>query len=242
MDPSNVPTSTEAELESFRQKWRDEVTARSRGTAPVSSTLAKNLGASSKPRHSPSDVGPRSHAQCHSREIVDGAPPHVYQHLGDKQHGRRLDETNFPPAAATNASREPSSALEHYERAVEKENQGSLGDSVSLYRKAFRVSEVDRLCSPPLLISPSSTLVCTKPTKRNISRLLTSQVKLLQAQHQQCLLFRTQRQRQQRQQPREPWPPSKQRQITTTILLLLQQRRPKALPTLYTVYPHRSRS
>lgn len=31
-------------------------------------------------------------------------------------------------------------ALDHYEKAVEKEALGSLGDSLKLYRKAFRVS------------------------------------------------------------------------------------------------------
>lgn len=36
--------------------------------------------------------------------------------------------------------KEPSSALEHFEKAVEKEEQGSLGDSLSLYRKAYRVN------------------------------------------------------------------------------------------------------
>lgn len=36
----------------------------------------------------------------------------------------------------------PESALEHYERAVEKETQGSLGESLSLYRKAFRVCSI----------------------------------------------------------------------------------------------------
>lgn len=34
---------------------------------------------------------------------------------------------------------EPESALEHFERAVEKEAEGSLGDSLQLYRKAYRV-------------------------------------------------------------------------------------------------------
>jgi F-box protein 9 len=34
---------------------------------------------------------------------------------------------------------EPVSALEHYEKAVEREVAGKLGDSLSLYRKAFRV-------------------------------------------------------------------------------------------------------
>ena len=34
------------------------------------------------------------------------------------------------------------SALEHYERAVEKESLGSLGESVDLYRKAFKVTSL----------------------------------------------------------------------------------------------------
>lgn len=37
---------------------------------------------------------------------------------------------------------EPVTALDHYERAVEKESQGSLGDSLMLYRKAFRVRSI----------------------------------------------------------------------------------------------------
>ncbi len=35
---------------------------------------------------------------------------------------------------------EPVSALEHYEKAVEREAAGSLGAALGLYRKAFRVS------------------------------------------------------------------------------------------------------
>jgi F-box protein 9 len=35
--------------------------------------------------------------------------------------------------------REPRSALEHFERAVEKEAEGNLGDSLHHYRKAYRV-------------------------------------------------------------------------------------------------------
>ncbi|ERT02133.1 F-box protein 9 [Sporothrix schenckii 1099-18] len=43
------------------------------------------------------------------------------------------------------AKKEPESALEHYERAVEKEALGSLGDSLRHYRTAFRMdSNVDK--------------------------------------------------------------------------------------------------
>ena len=38
--------------------------------------------------------------------------------------------------------REPESALEHYEKAVERETQGQLGDSLDLYRKAFKVRPI----------------------------------------------------------------------------------------------------
>lgn len=135
-----VPTNTEAELESFRQKWREEVTARAHGKAPVKPSAASS---SSKPHVSKSNAPVASH-QPHARqksvEEVDEVSPYTYQGLGDKQHGRRLDETSAQTAAALARNAEPESALEHYEKAVERESQGKLGDSVNLYRKAFRVS------------------------------------------------------------------------------------------------------
>ncbi|KAF1938956.1 hypothetical protein EJ02DRAFT_382688 [Clathrospora elynae] len=103
MDPKELSTNTEAELESFRQKWREEV-ARAKAKRPVSAESAN-------------------------------------QDLCEKQHGRRLDETSTQTAAALAATREASSALEHYEKAVEKESQGSMGDSVNLYRKAFKLDD-----------------------------------------------------------------------------------------------------
>ncbi|KAJ4365593.1 hypothetical protein N0V83_008213 [Neocucurbitaria cava] len=142
MDPNNVSTNTEAELESFRQKWRDEVTARTKGKAPAASTPAKNAAFSSKPhtiKGSAPDAVPHGHVRQRSVEDVDEVTPYTYRDLGEKQHGRRLDETSAQTAAALAASREPTSALEHYEKAVEKETQGSLGDSVNLYRKAFKL-------------------------------------------------------------------------------------------------------
>ena len=143
MDPNNVPANTEAELESFRQKWREEVTARTKGKAPAALTPANSAATSSKPhtiKGNAPDAVHHSHVRQRSVEHVDEVAPHVYHDLGEKQHGRRLDETSAQTAAALVGSREPSSALEHYEKAVEKETQGSLGDSVNLYRKAFKVS------------------------------------------------------------------------------------------------------
>ncbi|XP_014555513.1 hypothetical protein COCVIDRAFT_102188 [Bipolaris victoriae FI3] len=136
MDPNNVPTNTEAELESFRRKWREEVTARSKAQAPAAS--------SSKPR--PTKANPtqaQSHAHSHARKLSleggDEVQSYIYHNLDDKQHGRRLDETPAQTAAALAKGKEPTSALEHYEKAVEKESQGNLGESVDLYRKAFKL-------------------------------------------------------------------------------------------------------
>jgi F-box protein 9 len=136
MDPKDVPANTEAELESFRQKWREEVTARAKGKAPATSSSSSKPHAS---RSNAPDIHPHSQARQQSSEEVDEVTPYAYHDLGEKQHGRRLDETSAQTAAALAASQEPSSALEHYEKAVEKESQGKLGDSVAHYRRAFKV-------------------------------------------------------------------------------------------------------
>jgi F-box protein 9 len=144
MDPKNETTSTEAELESFRQRWREEVSARAKGKAPVPSAApARTAGPTASKPHAPKgpapDAASHSHARQRSVEETDEVTPYVHQDLGEKQHGRRLDETSAQTAAIASASKEPKTALDHYEKAVERETQGNLGDSVALYRKAFKV-------------------------------------------------------------------------------------------------------
>ncbi|KAF2122444.1 hypothetical protein BDV96DRAFT_481051 [Lophiotrema nucula] len=129
--------STEAELESFRQKWREEVTARTKGKAPAAGSSRAEQASSSKSQATKGGV-PEAHTHARHRSVddVDEVEPHAYHDLGEKQHGRRLDETD---GFAASSSQEPRTALEHYEKAVEKESAGSLGDSLDLYRKAFRL-------------------------------------------------------------------------------------------------------
>jgi F-box protein 9 len=129
--------NTEAELENFRQKWREEVSARSKGKAPTPAVSSRNAQATSSKSHAAKANAPETHARHQTVKEADEVEPHSYPDLGSKQHGRRLDEPSPSTAAAT--SDEPDSALDHYEQAVEKESQGALGDSVNLYRKAFRV-------------------------------------------------------------------------------------------------------
>ncbi|KAF1928940.1 uncharacterized protein M421DRAFT_92060 [Didymella exigua CBS 183.55] len=145
MDPQSETTSTEAELESFRQRWREEVSARAKGNAPATAAPTRATGPSVSKPHAAKGPAPdaASHAHAHQRGIedTDEVTPYVHQDLGEKQHGRRLDETSGQTAAITSANTQPETALDHYEKAVERETEGNLGESVALYRKAFKLDD-----------------------------------------------------------------------------------------------------
>jgi len=130
-------------LEQFRQQWRDEVNARSRQRGRgVQSALSRP----SQPAQDVSDTvkepeaPPLSQLPVRSREndeivIDEEGRPSVVERI-ERLRMQDVDDDEF---AAEGFLKEPSSALEHYERAVEKESQGSLGASLSLYRKAYRL-------------------------------------------------------------------------------------------------------
>ncbi|KAF2262202.1 hypothetical protein CC78DRAFT_498764 [Lojkania enalia] len=133
--------STEEELESFRRQWREEVTAKAKGKAPSTASPSKTTQAFSSRARAPKSnateaYGHKRHQSLDSSDEIDEIESHAYHELGEKRHERCLDETGELVATSV---REPRSALEHYERAVEKETQGIFGDSVNLYRKAFRL-------------------------------------------------------------------------------------------------------
>lgn len=125
------------ELETFRQQWRAEVTARTkqdelkyeeteqfRSSAPSSSRILRKPLGSSLPDEIYKDDendGDRSIGEVGLSKLESSAYNDI-QGFSNKLGGQ-----------------EPQSALEHYEKAVERESQGSLGDSVALYRKAFKV-------------------------------------------------------------------------------------------------------
>ncbi|KFY64160.1 hypothetical protein V497_01804, partial [Pseudogymnoascus sp. VKM F-4516 (FW-969)] len=139
-EPSNP------ELESFRQQWRAEVSAKSK--PGDSSTAKKSTQAPSKPTaRRPSIVPkapPRPSADAESDnepsdedgELVDTAPPASFGFSS----ARSAVEKDVEKFSGT-APKEPESALEHYEKAAEREAQGNLGDSLTHYRKAFRIDD-----------------------------------------------------------------------------------------------------
>jgi F-box protein 9 len=126
------------ELETFRQKWKEEVSAKSRNEGNKVSDAG-----SSKTSRRPL-AAPRLSTDKAVKLAEDEEEDYTISHsmpLGDGLN----ESSNIEEGESSNTksgSREPRSALEHYEKAVEKETQGSLGDSLDLYRKAFKVQSV----------------------------------------------------------------------------------------------------
>ncbi len=117
------------ELESFRQQWRAEVSARSQGDGNKSSK-SSNAGPPKISRRTSHIIGL---APEREDEEYTG-PRHAFKLSGSIRVEGEEAQSSKP------SDKEPQTALEHYEKAVERESQGSLGDSLGLYRKAFRVS------------------------------------------------------------------------------------------------------
>lgn len=131
---------TVEELERFRQQWHEEVSARSRSVAssskparPAGSPYRRISGTTQPDR----TAAPTFHKPYRETEEADEFGQHAYHDLENQDELRKLGKAREGMHPSTR--QEPSSALEHYERAVEKETEGNLGDSLSHYRKAYRV-------------------------------------------------------------------------------------------------------
>ena len=163
----NAAPETEAELEAFRQRWRDEVSARNKRPdvterpSHVVPAEQRRKAAPTLPSVPEASAARRKDATDYSEEIE----PRVYHDLPDKEEQLRLGAEG--QAHDRDAAKEPSSALEHYEHAVERENIGLLGDSISHYRKAFKVCLLSCISSRAELyaeVSRSSTPASKKRT------------------------------------------------------------------------------
>jgi F-box protein 9 len=120
------------ELDSFRQQWRAEVTARARAEGVIKEPQSSTAESSKTTRRPP--AAPRIPIEKVSKE-EDVIEPQVY-------HETAESSSVADGAASTSGGKQPQSALEHYEKAVERESAGVLGDSLDLYRKAYKVCSV----------------------------------------------------------------------------------------------------
>jgi F-box protein 9 len=129
------------ELESFRQLWKAEVTARARAEGGNKEPQSSTAESSKTTRRPP--AAPRIPTGKGSKDD-DTVEPQIYHDLGRSSGvDRAADGTG-----SMSGGKQPQSALEHYEKAVERESAGVLGDSLDLYRKAFKVGSVVRSARP----------------------------------------------------------------------------------------------
>ena len=172
--------NADVELEKFREQWREEVTAKSKGpraskndsVAPLSAGTAgstdtiANLAARRPPLYTRIEEVKKP-KDGDFDDALNSAATIQYHDLANKDEARQLGiegEGTHPSVAALKT---PSTALDHYEKAVEREEQGNLGDSVSLYRKAYRLDAgVDKIYRNKHF-PPSSTK--SKATNKNPS-------------------------------------------------------------------------
>ncbi|KAF2208447.1 hypothetical protein CERZMDRAFT_49319 [Cercospora zeae-maydis SCOH1-5] len=139
--PSNdAAPETEAELEAFRQQWREEVSARNKQSKSGPSTSTPVDVSKSRQTHAgPSQAPGSSSSTLRNERFHEETAPKAYHDLPDKEEQLRLG-TDGQELSRTVVA-EPTSALEHYERAVEKETQGHLSESMRHYRKAFKLDD-----------------------------------------------------------------------------------------------------
>ena len=135
------------ELETFRKRWQEEVSARAKASSSSSSsnkTFAIPSDYPSQGNDKKVTSPPRIHSilseQTKNGEHADGLDPSVNHDIEEKDTRQDSGKGLKVIHEEKESKDEPSSALEHYEQAVERESQGNLGDSLKHYRKAFRVS------------------------------------------------------------------------------------------------------
>ncbi|KAK0656596.1 hypothetical protein B0T16DRAFT_425137 [Cercophora newfieldiana] len=138
------------DLESFREQWRAEVRARHPAPAatpaltPAQPTTSAAAGPSTSSLSLPNAANaPRKPPPPPTKAPVavrDGDDDYVQPRAFDDLLSAQAGTSTERPVAGPSSS-EPVSALEYYEKAVEREAAGKLGDSLTLYRKAFRMDD-----------------------------------------------------------------------------------------------------
>jgi F-box protein 9 len=128
----------ESELQRFRQQWKEEVTKRAQGRPAPSTSTSAAARPTQRPR-------PPSFSQTRPTRVIAGEDEDEF--LPELSSSSKTATSPPPPRQPSfSISGTPKSALEHYEQAVEKESEGNLGESLRLYRKAFRLDDaVDKV-------------------------------------------------------------------------------------------------
>lgn len=142
-------TDSASALEQFRQQWREEVNARSkkpekRHEAPSGPSKARR-GSESKPDR-PLNRPPTRHpiADIKDDSEHESGAETTNSRLVERVEKLQVDDVDRDEFHVQ-STKPPETALEHFERAVEKEGQGNLGESLTHYRRAYKLdAKVDQ--------------------------------------------------------------------------------------------------
>jgi F-box protein 9 len=125
-----------AELNAFRRQWREEVSRRNKYPSSSKQDYSSSQLAGSHLDKLP----PTRHDAADRSEEVEEDLGRDYDEIVQRTEQQlTLRTADDEDAFQRIPQKEPRSALEHFEKAVEKEAEGSLGDSLAHYRKAYRV-------------------------------------------------------------------------------------------------------
>ncbi|KAH7155766.1 hypothetical protein B0J13DRAFT_234029 [Dactylonectria estremocensis] len=181
--PSSSTNGLNSELESFRRKWISDLRHQTHDEQPAPQSQSRHDG----PRLAPSTAG----SGRRRRPSVSHSSASKPVHSVDENEDNYIQSQSFDePASASqpahdahgvhgvSARKKLVSALDHYEEAMAKEAQGNMGDSLKLYRKAYRLDNgVDRRfrekhfpkAKPATHPSSSSALTNTAPVTTSTS-------------------------------------------------------------------------
>jgi F-box protein 9 len=170
---SSSTNELNSELESFRRKWLSDLKTRNdhpehTGTSATGGSAAGGSGSSSsrRPHHGP-PISSLPHKPAPApADDGEGEDENEDGYVQSPSFDRE-EPTQLPQEAHHDRKgKKLVSALDHFEEAMHKEDQGNMGDSLKLYRKAYRLDNgVDRRYrekhfpqkSAPRPVSPTAT-------------------------------------------------------------------------------------
>ncbi|KAF7531755.1 hypothetical protein G7Z17_g13706 [Cylindrodendrum hubeiense] len=134
-----------SELESFRRQWISDLQHQTHDN-----DHDHDHESQSQSRHD----GPRRRRPSVPVPAPAAKPvPAIDENEDDYIQSQSFDEPAPAPQAVhgvhgVSTQKKLVSALDFYEEAMTKETQGNMGDSLKLYRQAYRVCTVSRFCLP----------------------------------------------------------------------------------------------
>ncbi|KAK6539587.1 hypothetical protein TWF694_009796 [Orbilia ellipsospora] len=131
------------ELESFRRQWKEDLKSQQKPAAASNSNSGDSASTSKQPL--PASDSTSSHKRRLSHTFAREGYRHPANGLREQDDGFRSYDLEVQPSLSlgpgerTLTSKPLTTALDYYEAAAEKEEEGNLNESVKLYRKAFKM-------------------------------------------------------------------------------------------------------